>query len=106
MILEGAPLFLIELGIGQRLRQGSLGVWNIIHPWTAGIGVAATIVSFMVGLYYNMIIAWCFYYLFNSFTVSTYKKSFVLFVETGVTDLTLQYVSRSRFQDGFKNVGT
>ncbi|KAF0303872.1 Sodium-dependent neutral amino acid transporter B(0)AT3 [Amphibalanus amphitrite] len=68
MVLEGAPLFLVELGIGQRLRQGSLGVWNIIHPWTAGIGVAATIVSFMVGLYYNMIIAWCFYYFFNSFT--------------------------------------
>lgn len=70
MVLEGAPIFLIELGMGQRLRQGSLGVWNLVHPWTAGIGVASTVVSFMVGLYYNVIIAWCFYYLFNSFTVS------------------------------------
>ncbi|XP_042216097.1 sodium-dependent neutral amino acid transporter B(0)AT3-like isoform X4 [Homarus americanus] len=67
MVLEGAPLFLLELGIGQRLRQGSLGVWNLISPWWGGLGVASTIVSYLVGLYYNVIIAWCFYYLFNSF---------------------------------------
>ncbi|XP_068202825.1 sodium- and chloride-dependent transporter XTRP3A isoform X2 [Palaemon carinicauda] len=67
MVLEGAPLFLLELGIGQRLRQGSLGVWTMISPWWSGLGVASTIVSYLVGLYYNVIIAWCFYYLFNSF---------------------------------------
>lgn len=67
MVLEGAPLFLLELGIGQRLRQGSLGVWNLISPWWGGLGVASTVVSYLVGLYYNVIIAWCFYYLFNSF---------------------------------------
>ncbi|XP_047500114.1 sodium- and chloride-dependent transporter XTRP3A-like isoform X2 [Penaeus chinensis] len=67
MVLEGAPLFLLELGIGQRLRQGSLGVWTHISPWWTGLGVASTIVSYLVGLYYNVIIAWCFYYLFNSF---------------------------------------
>lgn len=67
MVLEGAPLFLLELGIGQRLRQGSLGVWTLISPWWGGLGVASTIVSYLVGLYYNVIIAWCFYYLFNSF---------------------------------------
>ncbi|KAG0718885.1 Sodium-dependent neutral amino acid transporter B(0)AT1 [Chionoecetes opilio] len=71
MVLEGAPLFLLELGIGQRLRQGSLGVWTLISPWWSGLGVASTVVSYLVGLYYNVIIAWCFYYLFNSFT--TYK---------------------------------
>ncbi|CAL4163651.1 unnamed protein product, partial [Meganyctiphanes norvegica] len=67
MVVEGAPLFLLELGIGQRLRQGSLGVWTQISPWWAGLGIASTIVSYLVGLYYNVIIAWCFYYLFNSF---------------------------------------
>ncbi|XP_018020637.1 sodium-dependent neutral amino acid transporter B(0)AT3 isoform X2 [Hyalella azteca] len=67
MVLEGAPLFLMELGIGQKMRMGSLGVWNNISPWWGGIGIASTIVSFCVGLYYNVIIAWCFYYLFNSF---------------------------------------
>ncbi|XP_076062086.1 sodium- and chloride-dependent transporter XTRP3 isoform X3 [Oratosquilla oratoria] len=66
MVIEGAPLFLLELGLGQRLRQGSMGVWNLISPWWWGIGIASTIVSFLVGLYYNVIIAWCFYYLYNS----------------------------------------
>lgn len=67
MVVEGAPLFLLELGLGQRMRQGSLGVWTFISPWWAGLGIASTIVSYLVGLYYNVIIAWCFYYLFNSF---------------------------------------
>ncbi|XP_046738480.1 sodium- and chloride-dependent transporter XTRP3 isoform X2 [Diprion similis] len=66
LILEGVPLFLIELGIGQKMRQGALGVWNTIHPWLGGIGIASCIVTFFVALYYNVIIAWCFYYLVNS----------------------------------------
>ncbi|XP_068893978.1 sodium- and chloride-dependent transporter XTRP3 isoform X1 [Tenebrio molitor] len=67
LILEGIPLFLIELGIGQKMRLGSLGVWNTIHPWLGGIGISSCIVTFFVALYYNVIITWCFYYLFNSF---------------------------------------
>ncbi|XP_035727781.1 sodium-dependent neutral amino acid transporter B(0)AT3-like isoform X2 [Vespa mandarinia] len=66
LILEGVPLFLIELGLGQRMRQGALGVWNTIHPWLGGIGIASCIVTFFVALYYNVIITWCFFYLFNS----------------------------------------
>ncbi|KAK9701506.1 Sodium:neurotransmitter symporter family [Popillia japonica] len=67
LILEGIPLFLIELGIGQKMRLGSLGVWNTIHPWLGGIGLASCLVTFFVALYYNVIITWCFYYFFNSF---------------------------------------
>ncbi|XP_018566010.1 sodium- and chloride-dependent transporter XTRP3 [Anoplophora glabripennis] len=69
LVLEGIPLFLIELGIGQKLRLGSLGVWNTIHPWLGGIGISSCIVTFFVALYYNVIITWCFYYLFSSFTI-------------------------------------
>ncbi|XP_049817349.1 sodium-dependent neutral amino acid transporter B(0)AT3 isoform X2 [Aethina tumida] len=67
LILEGIPLFLIELGIGQKMRLGSLGVWNTIHPWLGGIGISSCLVTFFVALYYNVIITWCFYYFFNSF---------------------------------------
>ncbi|XP_051160535.1 sodium- and chloride-dependent transporter XTRP3 isoform X1 [Leptopilina boulardi] len=73
LILEGIPLFLIELGLGQKMRQGALGVWNTVHPWLGGIGMAACIVTFFVALYYNVIITWCFYYLFNSLQAVTYK---------------------------------
>ncbi|KAG8037493.1 hypothetical protein G9C98_005703 [Cotesia typhae] len=66
LILEGIPIFLIELGIGQRLRQGAFGVWNTIHPCLGGIGISSCIVTFFVALYYNIIIAWCFFYFFSS----------------------------------------
>lgn len=69
LILEGIPLFLIELGIGQRMRLGSLGVWNTIHPWLGGIGISSCIVTLFVTLYYNVVITWCFFYLLNSFRV-------------------------------------
>ncbi|KAK0085177.1 hypothetical protein PV325_005632 [Microctonus aethiopoides] len=46
LILEGVPLFLIELGLGQRMRQGALGVWNNIHPWLGGIGITSCVVTF------------------------------------------------------------
>lgn len=67
LVLEGMPLLLLELGIGQRLRAGSLGVWNMIHPWLGGIGLGSAVVAIVVGCYYNVIIAWCLYYLMNSF---------------------------------------
>ncbi|RLU24423.1 hypothetical protein DMN91_002512 [Ooceraea biroi] len=73
LILEGVPLFLIELGLGQRMRQGALGVWNTIHPWLGGIGIASCIVTFFVALYYNVIITWCFFYLFKSLEAVTIK---------------------------------
>ncbi|CAG9864071.1 unnamed protein product [Phyllotreta striolata] len=67
LVMEGIPLFLIELGIGQKMRLGCLGVWSTIHPWLGGIGISSCVVTFFVALYYNVIITWCFYYLFNSF---------------------------------------
>ena len=71
MILEGMPLVLLELAAGQKFRQGAYGVWNMIHPWLGGIGVGSTVIAVVVGCYYNMIIAWCIYYLINSFWVSS-----------------------------------
>ncbi|CAH1780225.1 unnamed protein product [Owenia fusiformis] len=67
LIAEGIPLFYLELSIGQTLRMGSVGVWNEIHPYLGGVGYASTIVSFIVGLYYNVIIMWCLWYFANSF---------------------------------------
>lgn len=71
LVFEGIPLFLVEIGIGQKQRLGALGVWNIVHPWLGGLGIASCVVTFFVALYYNVIITWCFFYLFNSFQVSS-----------------------------------
>uniref|UniRef100_A0A665THN6 Transporter n=1 Tax=Echeneis naucrates TaxID=173247 RepID=A0A665THN6_ECHNA len=67
LVLEGMPLLLMEFAIGQRLRKGSVGVWRSISPYLTGIGIASMLVSFLVGLYYNTLIAWIMWYFFNSF---------------------------------------
>ena len=47
MVLGGLPLFLIELGIGQRLRTGPVGVWNAIHPYLGGWKLSFSAMSFL-----------------------------------------------------------
>jgi solute carrier family 6 amino acid/orphan transporter-like 15/16/17/18/20 len=67
LFAEGLPMFLLEMAIGQRMRKGSLGVWDRVSPYWGGIGVASAIVSFNVALYYNTVIAWCLSYFVQSF---------------------------------------
>ncbi|XP_055749226.1 sodium-dependent neutral amino acid transporter B(0)AT1-like [Salvelinus fontinalis] len=67
LVLEGIPLLHLEFAIGQRLRSGSVGVWTAINPHLTGVGIASLLVSFLVGMYYNTIIAWVMWYFFNSF---------------------------------------
>ncbi len=38
LVFEGLPLLHMELAIGQRLRTGSVGVWNSISPYMGGLG--------------------------------------------------------------------
>lgn len=38
LVFEGLPLLHMELAIGQRLRMGSVGVWNSISPYMGGLG--------------------------------------------------------------------
>lgn len=100
LILEGIPLFLIELGIGQRMRLGALGVWNTIHPWLGGIGISSCIVTLFVAIYYNVIITWCIFYFINSFRVSTcfifviYTTPYVILIyELSIDNITLVIMS-------------
>ncbi|CAL8294613.1 unnamed protein product [Merluccius merluccius] len=67
LVLEGIPLLHLEFAIGQRLRKGSVSAWTAIHPCLTGLGIASMMVSFLVGMYYNAIIAWVIWYFFNSF---------------------------------------
>ncbi|XP_062404056.1 sodium-dependent neutral amino acid transporter B(0)AT2 [Sardina pilchardus] len=67
LILIGIPLFFLELAVGQRIRRGSIGVWNYISPRMGGIGFASCVVCFFVALYYNVIISWSLFYFSQSF---------------------------------------
>uniref|UniRef100_A0A672H4L5 Transporter n=1 Tax=Salarias fasciatus TaxID=181472 RepID=A0A672H4L5_SALFA len=67
LVFEGLPLLYLELAIGQRLRKGSIGVWTAISPLLGGVGIGSMIVSFLVGVFYNTILAWVLWYFFHSF---------------------------------------
>uniref|UniRef100_A0A8C5QLZ5 Transporter n=1 Tax=Leptobrachium leishanense TaxID=445787 RepID=A0A8C5QLZ5_9ANUR len=67
LIVEGMPLLYLELAVGQHMRQGSIEAWKTISPYLNGVGIASIIVSFFLCIYYNVINAWAFWYLFHSF---------------------------------------
>ncbi|KAL9952411.1 hypothetical protein ACROYT_G039661 [Oculina patagonica] len=57
----------MELSIGQILQAGPIKAWRKISRLFSGIGFAMIMVSFLVSIYYNVILAWSIYYLYNSF---------------------------------------
>ncbi|KAM6936515.1 sodium- and chloride-dependent transporter XTRP3 [Lycodopsis pacificus] len=67
LVLEGIPLFYLELAIGQKMSLGSIGAWTAISPYLGGVGLASVVTSLYLCLYYNIINAWSFWYLFHSF---------------------------------------
>ncbi|XP_071239711.1 sodium- and chloride-dependent transporter XTRP3-like isoform X1 [Salvelinus alpinus] len=67
LVLLGVPLFYMELAIGQKMRLGSIGAWRAISPYLGGVGLASVVTSMYLCLYYNVINAWSFWYLFHSF---------------------------------------
>ncbi|XP_031455091.1 sodium-dependent proline transporter-like [Phasianus colchicus] len=66
LLLVGLPLFLMELSLGQYGAAGPIAVWKCC-PILQGVGVGMLVVSSLVSIYYNVIIAWAFYYLGSSF---------------------------------------
>lgn len=67
LVFVGMPIFFMELSLGQFTSSGPLTCWECV-PIFKGIGVGMMLVSSMVAIYYNMIIAWAIFYLFASFT--------------------------------------
>lgn len=70
LIVVGMPLLLLELALGQKLRVGAARAWYKVHPALGGIGYGSTVVAGLVGCYYNVIIAWCIWYLWSSLTTT------------------------------------
>lgn len=59
----GIPLFFLELSLGQWFQQGAFGTFRKIHPAFGGIGLASGVCTFLVGVYYQVIIGWGIFYL-------------------------------------------
>ncbi|XP_074657133.1 sodium- and chloride-dependent glycine transporter 1-like [Tubulanus polymorphus] len=67
LIFVGLPLFFMEMAFGQFASLGPITIWRI-NPLFKGMGWAMVIVTFSICLYYNVIVAYCLYYLFASMT--------------------------------------
>ena len=66
MFIEGVPLMLLELAIGQKMRSTPVKLWKSIHPAMFGIGICCLFVSLLLCVYYVVVIAWCIFYFFTS----------------------------------------
>ncbi|CDQ95173.1 unnamed protein product, partial [Oncorhynchus mykiss] len=64
----GIPLFLLETSLGQYTTQGSITCWRKICPLFEGLGYGSQVVVLYSSIYYIIILAWAFFYLFSSFS--------------------------------------
>ena len=67
LLFIGIPCFFMEISLGQYAAMGPVTLYSNLSPLFKGLGFANFLASCMVGLYYNMIIAWTIYYFFASF---------------------------------------
>ena len=68
LMVSGLPLFFLELSLGQWAGKGPLKVFGRMAPIAKGLGYGMLMISFLVVIYYNLIIAWTIYYTFAGFT--------------------------------------
>ncbi|XP_015197942.2 sodium- and chloride-dependent GABA transporter 2-like isoform X1 [Lepisosteus oculatus] len=64
----GIPLFLLETSLGQYTSQGGITGWRKICPLFEGLGYGGQLIVLYSTIYYIIILAWAFFYLFSSFS--------------------------------------
>ncbi|XP_071374686.1 sodium- and chloride-dependent GABA transporter 2-like [Centroberyx affinis] len=63
----GIPLFFLEISLGQLTSQGGITCWRKICPLFEGLGYGNLMIMLYTVMYYIVILAWAFLYLFSSF---------------------------------------
>ncbi|KAL5005592.1 hypothetical protein ScPMuIL_016750 [Solemya velum] len=67
LLVTGIPVFYMEVAFGQFASLGPLKIWSV-NPCFKGIGMTFVVFSAITSIYYNMVIAYCFRYLYASMT--------------------------------------
>ncbi|XP_054482430.1 sodium-dependent dopamine transporter isoform X2 [Anoplopoma fimbria] len=67
LVVLGIPLLYMELTVGQYTRRGPVHALANVCPLLKGVGIASVAISFIMCIYYNLVITWALYYLFSSF---------------------------------------
>uniref|UniRef100_A0A672Z435 Transporter n=1 Tax=Sphaeramia orbicularis TaxID=375764 RepID=A0A672Z435_9TELE len=68
LVTCGIPIFFLEVSVGQLTGQGGVTCWRKICPLFEGLGYGSQVVMVYTVIYYIVILAWAFLYLFSSFT--------------------------------------
>ncbi|XP_075729947.1 sodium-dependent proline transporter-like isoform X2 [Rhipicephalus microplus] len=66
MLLVGKPMYFMEVAVGQFTSLGPMSVWRCL-PIAKGVGAAMVVVSLIVAVYYNVILAYTVFYMAQSF---------------------------------------
>ncbi|KPP56684.1 hypothetical protein Z043_125673, partial [Scleropages formosus] len=83
----GIPLFLLEIALGQYTSQGGITCWRKICPLFQGLGFGSQVVVSYSSIYYIIILAWSFFYLFASLSSKLPWTSCGNYWNTGTTNL-------------------
>lgn len=67
VLLCGIPLLFMEFTLGQYTHLGPVHAFAKICPLLKGVGLGTVVISFVFSTYYNVLMSWAIYYLFNSF---------------------------------------
>ena len=63
----GIPIFFLEFVLGQYSAQGPIKVFGRLSPIFKGLGFSMLCMTCLVAIYYNVILAWTFIYMFAGF---------------------------------------
>ncbi|XP_037498416.1 sodium-dependent proline transporter [Rhipicephalus sanguineus] len=66
MLLVGKPMYFMEVAVGQFTSLGPMSMWRCL-PIAKGVGAAMVVVSLIVAVYYNVILAYTVFYMAQSF---------------------------------------
>ncbi len=67
LFIIGIPLLILEFAIGQKMQKGAVESFRAINKKLSGVGIAAIFASFIVVIYYAVVLAWSLLFFLKSF---------------------------------------
>ncbi len=68
LFIAGIPVLMLEFSVGHRYRQAAPGAFRSIRPSLEWFGWMAALLSFVIVVYYAIIMGWCVNYTYEAAT--------------------------------------
>lgn len=66
-LIIATPGFFLETSLGQMIKDGVARCFGFIKPAYRGVGIAAVLICYFEGIYYNVLMAYALVFLYDSF---------------------------------------